>query len=57
MTLTSVSATVYLGGPNVSATNGAAVSAPVAVPLFGGDSVFACTASGTATVSVLMTGA
>lgn len=51
----------YLGGPGVTSTNGMkithAVTTPIAVPLFPGDQVFAVVATGSATISVLQTGA
>lgn len=56
-TITSATGTVYLGGPNVSATNGAAVSAvPFTAPLFSGDQVYAVTGSGVVVITVLPTG-
>lgn len=49
----------YVGGANVSSTNGLkithAVTAPVPITLFPGDSVYAVTASSTATLGVLQT--
>ncbi len=50
--------TVYLGGPNVTSSNGAPLAASTTLPafLFAGDSVYGCTASGTSTVGVLQTG-
>jgi hypothetical protein len=49
----------YVGGANVSSTNGMkvthAVTAPVPITLYPGDTVYAITASGTATLGVLQT--
>jgi len=49
--------TVYLGGPNVSSSNGfpLAQNASISTYLFGGDTVYAITASGSATLAVLQT--
>jgi hypothetical protein len=56
-TITSATGTVYLGGQNVSATNGAAVSStPLTVPLFSGDQVYAASGSGIVVITVLPTG-
>lgn len=48
---------VFLGGANVSTTNGlklkAAGTVPVTVPLFAGDVLYGIVATGTATVGVL----
>jgi hypothetical protein len=51
--------TVYIGGPNVSSANGAAVAASTTLTgfTFSGDRVYVATASGTSTVGVLQTGA
>lgn len=50
-------AVVYLGGSNVSSTNGAAmaVSTQITLTLFPGDALYAITASGSSTVSVVQT--
>jgi len=51
-------ASIYLGAANVSSSNGlllAKQDAPLNVTLHNGDVVYAITASGTATVSVLQT--
>jgi len=50
---------VYLGGPGVTASNGAAVAANGTFSgyLFSGDQIYAIAASSTAAVSVLQTGA
>jgi hypothetical protein len=50
---------IYLGGPNVSSTNGAQVAASTTLSgyLFAGDALYAVTATGTSTVGVLQTGA
>jgi hypothetical protein len=50
--------TIYLGAAGVTSTNGAPVAASTSFTgyLFPGDVVYAVTASGTSTVSVLQTG-
>lgn len=55
----SASGKVWLGGPGVTATNGAglAASATVFVPLFAGDQVWAIADATTSVVGVLQTGA
>ena len=52
-------ASVLLGGPAVTASNGAALAAggTMSAFLFQGDQVYALTASGTSTLSVLQVGA
>lgn len=52
-------ATVYLGSPVVTSSNGAAIAAGGTVTgfLFPGDTLYALTASGTSTLAVLQTGA
>jgi hypothetical protein len=57
LSITAIAGTIYLGGGGVSGTTGAGVTAPLRVPLFPGDQVYAVTASGTATITVLQTGA
>lgn len=48
---------VYLGGANVSTTNGLTLThgltAPFVVPLFPGDVLYGCVSSGSGTVGVL----
>jgi hypothetical protein len=53
------SGAIYLGGPNVTSANGAQVAASGTLSgwLFQGDQVWACTATSTSTVGVLITGA
>ena len=55
----SSSGKVWLGGPGVTATNGAglAASGTLPVPLFPGDQVFAIADTTTSVVGVLQTGA
>lgn len=50
---------VYLGGPDVTSPNGARVAANTSWsgPLFPGDQLYACTASGASLISVYQTGA
>jgi hypothetical protein len=52
-------ASVLLGGPGVTSSNGVALAAggTMSAFLFQGDQVYALTASGTSTLSVLQTGA
>jgi hypothetical protein len=52
-------ASVLLGGPGVTSSTGAALASggTMSAFLFGGDQVYALTASGTSTLSVLQTGA
>lgn len=55
--IVTTSANVFLGGANVTSTNGLGItstSAPLTVPLFPGDVLYAVAAT-TATVSVLQT--
>lgn len=49
--------TVYLGGVNVSSSNGAAVAAngTLTLSLFSGDQLYAVTASSSSTLTVLQT--
>lgn len=51
-------ATIYLGGVNVTSSNGAQVAASATLTgfVFGSDSIYACTGSGTSTVGVLQAG-
>ncbi len=53
--------TIYLGGSNVSTSNGIALAASTTLPsplfLFSGDAIYAIASSTTSTVSVLQTGA
>jgi hypothetical protein len=58
LTITAIAGTAYLGAAGVSGATGAGVTAvPLRVPLFGGDQLYAVTAAGTATITVLQTGA
>ena len=56
--VTSGTIAMYLGGPKVTSTNGAQVAANASLTgwLFGGDQLYAITASGSATAAVLQTG-
>ena len=49
---------VYLGGPNVTSSNGAQVAASATLSgyLFSGDHLYACTTSGSVTAGVLQSG-
>jgi hypothetical protein len=59
VTITTGAVPVYLGGPGVTSANGAQVPASSARPvvLFPGDSLYACTASGSTTIGICQNGA
>lgn len=55
--VSSPSATIYVGGPNVTAANGipVATDASLSVDLAGGDDLYAVASAGTPTVRVMTT--
>ena len=56
--ITALDGSIYLGGgPDLTPGNGAAVNAPLRMPIFPGDQVYACVASGSASIGVAVTGA